>query len=131
METNLVKQPAPSLSASSSKKEEVEQKTSESTTEKKPKYKITEARNTGVITVPKITKTPITDTIELKRQENPRTVYKLTEKKHKLFSIHTITSLAAIGCGIAAFSTYFKKPMKTFIGILTKPLKAVQNIIKH
>ena len=114
METNvsnvldIIKQPAPNLQTPQQK--ETKQEISQVQADDKPKYKLIQGPNVGVIELPKITKTPITDTLEIKKQENPYTIYKTTsQNKIKLSSIHTLTTLATVACGFGALFGLFKK----------------------
>ncbi|MBR2069086.1 MAG: hypothetical protein IJ877_04905 [Candidatus Gastranaerophilales bacterium] len=94
-----VKQPAPAISGA----------VTETTDSQGKKYKIIQGPNVGVVDVPKISKTPITDWIELKREEIPHTVYKLSEKKYSLRGMHTTVGLGVIACGIYSLLKIFKK----------------------
>ena len=58
--------------------------------------------NVGVVSVPIISQTPLGDTIELKRKENPKMAYKPTPESKKEFKIQNIFSITIIGCSIAA-----------------------------
>ena len=56
----------------------------------------------GVVDVPRISTTPIADTLAIEKQENPRMAYKLTPKDNKGFKIQNLFSLVLVGCAIAA-----------------------------
>ena len=63
----------------------------------------------GVVTVPTISQTPLGDTIELKRKENPKMAYKLTPKSKKGLKLQSLFSLAIAGCSIEALLELLKK----------------------
>ena len=65
--------------------------------------------NVGVVDVPTISKTPLADTLFLKKQENPRMAYLLTPKPKKGFKLQNIFSLAIAGCSIGALLKLLKK----------------------
>ena len=68
--------------------------------------------NVGVLQVPTISKTPVADTIALKKKENPKTAYKVDLRNKKLlkgFNWQTFSSVAIVICGILAFLTRGKK----------------------
>ncbi len=58
----------------------------------------------GAVQPPKISQTPLQDTLELKRQEHPKIIYKLNPKKQiktKLFNISSLlVFLLGVGAGI-------------------------------
>ena len=92
---NSIKQPAPSIVTATNKgsgiqKNEVPQ----------PKRKIN-TPNVGVVDVPNISKTPISDMLTIKKQENPRMAYKVAEKKNGFFKFHNIATI-----GISTASLY-------------------------
>ena len=112
---NKIKQPAPNITNAQNNSA-----TSEGAQEKK--YKIVPAQNVGVIKLPKITKTPITDTIEKKREENPYTIYKLPSKIAKVFNFQTILGLATLVTGTAAFFSLKKNvhPIKKVLSLIRR-----------
>ena len=68
----------------------------------------------GVVDVPNISKTPIADVIELKKQEQPHTVYKLSEKPKGNLKLNTICSVGVIlGSLISLISLVKKKKVKS------------------
>lgn len=95
---NALKQPAPNITDAKSV----------SVSQNAPKREI-KYPNVGVVDAPNISKTPISDTIALKKQENPRTIYKLTPKSNKGFRLHNILSGAIIGCSVGALFSLLKK----------------------
>ena len=86
---NSIRQPAPSVSSA-----QVE--------------RIYNAPKVGVLNVPTISKTPLADTITLKKQENPRTKYKLTPQSFKGFKLQNILSVTILGCSIGALFNLVK-----------------------
>ncbi|MBQ8476353.1 hypothetical protein IJ531_04750 [bacterium] len=93
-----VKQPAPSVAG-----------ITETTDAEGKKYKVTQGPHVGVIEVPKMSKTPLTDWIELKKEENPYTVYKIHNKEYKISGIHTTVGIGVVVCGIISLFKLFKK----------------------
>lgn len=65
--------------------------------------------NIGVVNPPSISSTPIDDTLEIKRQENPKMAYKITPKSRKGFKIQNLFSLGIFGCSIGALFELLKK----------------------
>lgn len=104
----VVKQPAPNIQTNQNTAQNT-LTTQEATEKTESKYKIIQNPNVGVINLPFITKTPLTDTIELKSKEMPYTKYKTNDGKKKLFSLHTLAFGTTITCGILAFLSLFKK----------------------
>ncbi len=98
METTLqtIKQPKPSTA----KSEEV-------LTIKKPKreYKRPEV---GVVDVPQISKTPLSDTLVKRQEENPHIIYKIDKKDNKNLNFHNVLSLITVGLGITSFVSLIK-----------------------
>lgn len=92
---NSIKQPAPSIVTAANKSSEIQKNEV-----LQPKRKIN-APNVGVVDVPNITKTPISDMLTIKKQENPRMAYKVAEKKNGLFKFYNIATI-----GISAASLY-------------------------
>lgn len=74
----------------------------------KKEYKIIQGAKVGVVNAPKISKTPLRDMVEIKRQENPYTVYKLKDKNFGLKGIHTTAAIGVILCGIASLVKLIK-----------------------
>lgn len=66
----------------------------------------------GVVNVPNITKTPISDVLELKKQENPHIVYKLSEKPKGDLKFHGICSIGIIAGSLISLISLFKKGKK-------------------
>ena len=87
---NSIRQPAPSVS--NTKKE-----------------RVYNAPNVGALAVPSISTTPLADTMAIKKQENPRTAYKLTPKSNKGFKLQNVFSIAIAGCSIGALLELLKK----------------------
>ena len=73
------------------------------------KERVYNAPNVGVVSPPVISKTPLNDTLTIKRQENPRMKYMLTPKSNKGFKFHILFSLGIIGCSIGALLKLLKK----------------------
>ncbi|MBQ4647016.1 MAG: hypothetical protein IJB79_06680 [Candidatus Gastranaerophilales bacterium] len=65
--------------------------------------------NVGILEVPVISRTPLLDTMTIKRQENPRTIYKFTTNANKGFKLQNFFSLAIVGCSIGALLKLLKK----------------------
>ena len=65
--------------------------------------------NVGVVQPPSISKTPLADTVAIKKQENPRMAYKLTTNANKGFKLQGLSSLAIVGCSIGALFGLLKK----------------------
>ena len=94
-----IKQPAPSVSSL----------TAEAIDEQGNRYKVIKAQNVGVIKLPKITTTPLTDWVELKKKENPYTIYKPKYKNQSIMGFQTFASLSVIACSILSLIKLFKK----------------------
>ena len=107
---NSIKQPAPNIvSNSTNSKPETTKETIE------PK-RIIIRPNVGVVDVPTISKTPISDLLEIKKQENPRTVYRLDDNKEKppnLYNIASIVISASALYGLLNLSKSIKKFLKS------------------
>ena len=73
------------------------------------KERVYNAPNVGIVSPPTISKTPLGDTLAIKKQENPRMMYKLTPKSNKGFKFHNLFSLGIIGCSIGALLSLLKK----------------------
>lgn len=104
---NSIKQPAPNIVSGNNKE-------NNNTEAQKPKRKIN-SPNVGVVDVPNITNTPISDTINLKKQENPKMAYKLNEDRKGLFKFHNFATI-----GISSISLYC---IIDFISKIKKSLK--------
>ena len=87
---NSIRQPAPNVAQATS---EVQQR----------QFNLPKV---GVVSVPKISKTPLADTLALKKQENPRTAYKLTPKSNKGLNFQNVISLLVAGCSIVALFSF-------------------------
>ena len=96
---NSLRQPAPSVAGDLRQAEVADKK----------QAKIFNIPNVGVVDVPTISKTPMADTLVIKKQENPRTIYKLTSKGNKGFNLQNFFSLSMVGCAIAALLSGRKK----------------------
>ena len=72
-------------------------------------YKIIKKPYVGEINLAPISQSPITDTLELKSKNISHVKYHEPIEKKKLFSIHSITSYTAIGCGIYALINLIRK----------------------
>ena len=62
--------------------------------------------NVGIVSVPSISKTPLGDTLAIKKQENPRMAYKLTPKSNKGLNFQNVISLLIAGCSIVALFSF-------------------------
>ncbi len=71
-------------------------------------YKLIQGAPVGIVSAPKISKTPLRDWVEIKRQENPHTIYKIYNKDNNLKSIHTTATIGVILCGIASLVNLIK-----------------------
>ena len=91
METNSVNlfQPKPAIEDKSS-------------AEKNKNYELIKSPNVGVIEPPVISKTPLGDTLCIKKQDNPRMAYKITPKTTKLDLINSLSFILISACSIAA-----------------------------
>ncbi len=95
-----IKQPEPSVLVNNSQYTDAEGK----------KYKVINYNpNIGVVNTPQLSRTPLRDWIELKRKENPYTVYKLTPKDNTPNTISSIGAIGIILCGIASAFKLLKK----------------------
>ena len=95
-----VQAPAPNIVNSSDKNNNKGQMAND----KKPKRKIN-TPNVGVVDAPNISRTPIADFLQLKKDENPKTAYKLTTKnKVKGVNLSNILSVAIGVCSIISFT---------------------------
>ena len=92
MNLNSIRQPAPSVGGSDAQVER--------------KFKLP---NVGVVSVPAISKTPLSDVIVMKKQENPKMAYKITPKSNKGFKLQTFFSLSIVGCSIGALLKLIKR----------------------
>lgn len=64
----------------------------------------------GVVDVPYISTTPLSDTISIKGKENPQMKYKITlNKKHSDVKLDGIISLSIIGCALLSLLKIIKK----------------------
>lgn len=100
---NLIMQPKPQiLPAVDSSKDENAPGSNKNTERKINRPSV------GVIKLEKISNTPISDTLELKRQENPYTKYKLSEEKKGKFSIKEFVSFFIFSFGLVSLSSLFK-----------------------
>ena len=78
------------------------------------KYKVIRNNlNIGVVDTPQTSRTPIRDWVELKRQENPYTVYKIKSKNYSMENIHTFASAGIVMCGIASLLSLIKMLKKS------------------
>ena len=106
---NKIKSPEPNLISKQEKEE--------------PKRKI-KRPSVGVVNVPKISTTPLADTLALNKQENPHTIYKLTNKKNPFVNIHNISSIGIFACAGIITLPLIKKGIssafKMFKKIFTK-----------
>lgn len=86
-----IKQPEPSVSINNAQTLDVQGK----------KYKVVRNNaNVGVLSAPKTSRTPLRDWIELKRKENPYTIYKVQYNKHDIKGIDTIAGIGVVICGV-------------------------------
>ncbi len=65
--------------------------------------------NVGVVDVPTISSPTTTDILELKRQENPHTVYKLSEKPKTDLKFQGICSIGIALGSLISLISLFKK----------------------
>ncbi len=63
----------------------------------------------GVVDVPALAKTSISDVLELKKQENPHTVYKLSEKPKTDLKFQGICSIGIALGSLISLISLFKK----------------------
>ena len=96
---NSLRQPAPSVAGDLQQAEVANKKQS----------KVINMPKVGVVDVPTISKTPMADTLVIKKQENPRTIYKLTPRSTKGFNLQNFFSLSIVGCAIVALLSGRKK----------------------
>ena len=89
---NSIRQPAPSVQSSASQVE-----------------RIINVPKVGVVCPPTISRTPMKDTIAIKKKENPRMAYKLTQKSNKGFKLQNVFSLVIASCSIGALLDLLKK----------------------
>ena len=92
MNSTSIRQPAPSVENTAAPKER--------------KFNFPQV---GVVMPPSISKTPLADTVTIKKQENPRMAYKLTSNANKGFKLQGLFSLAIAGCSIGALLQLLKK----------------------
>ncbi len=102
---NSVKQPLPSTMEDNSNV----QNTSSTATETKEQRKYNRP-NVGVVEVPTISRTPMADTVQIKKQENPYTVYKYIPKPKITGNFQKYASIGTFVLGIGALIlNHFKK----------------------
>ena len=102
---NSVKQPLPSTMEDNSNV----QNASSTTTETKEQRKYNRP-NVGVVEVPTISRTPMADTVQIKKQENPYTVYKYIPKPKITGNFQKYASIGTFVLGIGALIlNHFKK----------------------
>ena len=101
--TNFLSQPSPNVINGKEQKDIID----------KPQQRAFNLPKVGVVGVPVISKTPIQDTIEIKKQENPRTIYKLTPKGNKGFKIQNLFTIGTLICAFMAFLELKKGKTKT------------------
>lgn len=89
---NSIRQPSPSIGGS-----EV------------PKERVFNLPKVGVVDVPKISKTPLSDVLILNKEQNPKMAYKLTPRPNKGFKLQTFFSLSIFGCAIGALFSLLRK----------------------
>ena len=102
LNTNSLRQPTPSLDGDIQKQQKRKIEVS-------PVTRKFNAPVVGTVDVPSISKTPIADTLVIKRQENPRTIYKLTGKSKSGFNFQNFSSLIIVGCSLVALLSGKKK----------------------
>lgn len=95
--TNSVKVPEPNISNGSNNTSKEEKKNV-----KKAPSRQYERPNVGVLSVPSISKTPMTDTYQKKKEEMPHTKYKIITDKFntKNLKLNNIVSIGIIAAGI-------------------------------
>ena len=106
-----IKQPIPNIQTNSINQNSQNNETNitKENNNSKEKYKIIKPPHVGEIIVPKISKTPLCDTIELRKKETPKIKYKSNTKKTSLLSIHSMAFLTTITCSIIALTGLIKK----------------------
>ena len=92
---NILKQPAPQVVSEEPKKDS--------------KKRVFNIPKVGVVDVPKISKTPLADTIAIKKKENPHTVYKLTNNRKPKPTFENMSTFGIIGLGFLALLSLFKR----------------------
>ncbi len=106
---SFIKQPEPNVSVSINPSGLTTASNTQTTEAKKPK-RVFNRPKVGVIDVPQISKTPLTDTLEIKKQENPHIKYKMPQSKRRgVFSLKEAASVTIFGCGIISLIKLIKK----------------------
>ena len=82
--------------------------------------KVYNAPSVGIVTVPKISTTPITDAVHLTKQIFPRIEYKITSKNKKRLNFENMSTLVIVGCGLMAGTKTIGKIFKGIIKSLFK-----------
>lgn len=102
--TNSVKVPEPNISSGSAKSNETTKSESKEKPKKKAPARQYERPNIGVLEVGTISKTPLSDTFQRKKEEQPFTKYKLTPNSDnkKSLKLNSLVSLGVILTGIIA-----------------------------
>lgn len=101
MNLNLPSQPAPNVVGATGN-------ASVEVAEKKPQ-RVFNIPKVGVVDVPVISKTPLPDTIEIKKQDNPKMAYKLAPKSNKGFNMQNASSIGIFACSILALISLLAK----------------------
>jgi len=78
------------------------------------------APSIGIVQVPSISTTPISDAITITKQEHPKIRYKLTTNKFKNFKSENFLSAITISCGLAAGGNYILKGLSKLIKLIKK-----------
>ena len=90
--------------------------------ETKPKRKIKKP-NVGVVNVPKISNTPLADTLVMKKIENPHTIYKQTTSKYSFLNLHNVSTIGIFACGGIMTIPHIKKGISFIFKIIKKAFK--------
>ena len=94
-----IKQPTPNISSA----------TVDAANSEGKKYKVIKPPNVGVIKIPKVSITPVTDWIEINRKEHPYRKYKSISKDKQNINLQNISALTVLICGLASCVKLFKK----------------------
>lgn len=89
---NSIKQPAPNINVSDNQKKQVADT---------PIKREIKRPNVGIIEPCNISTTPLADTIELRKKENPYTKYKLSKNNKYKSKFSTFTSIGIMGLSLS------------------------------
>ena len=93
----------------------------------KAQKRVYNAPSVGVVSVPKISTTPITDAVHLTKQLFPRIEYKITTKNKKRLNLENLSTLTIVGCGLIAGA---KPVTKILGGIIKTSFKVLKSLFK-